>query len=72
MRNLTISPITETGDDVNLTVPSERDYEPWCSSIRCAGDRYQVVLVKKENVKPKTWFCPECGSALMWKKIGSR
>lgn len=68
MKSLTLTPILETGDDKEYPISKSSDYEAWCSSIKCAGDKYQVVLVKKPNVKSRAFNCPDCGSALYWKR----
>lgn len=67
MKKLTLTPILEIGDDESHPIPRSSDYEAWCSSKKCAGDRYQVVLVKVE-AKDKDIFCSNCGYALIWKR----
>ena len=64
--------VTETGDDVELGIPKARDYEAWCCSIKCAGDKYQVVLVRKPSAGEKDINCTNCGYALIWKKKEAR
>ena len=65
----TISPVLEMGDDEDYPIPKNDDYEAWCSSKKCAGDRYQIVLVKVK-AGPKDQWCPHCGYALVWKRKG--
>jgi len=45
------------------------DLLPYCDSFRCAGMKIKGVL--KLNVPPKTLNCPDCESALLWKRPNS-
>lgn len=67
----TIEPVLDMGEDSDRPIPKSSDYEAWCSSKRCAGNKYQVVLVKVW-APPRAVFCPRCKNALVWKKKGSR
>lgn len=37
-----------------------------CTSQKCQGANLRAKGVVKENVKPRTVWCPDCGSALSW------
>ena len=63
----TMTPVLEIGDDEDNKIPSNNDYEAWCSSKKCAGDPYQVVL-RRVKAGPKDIMCKNCGYALVWKK----
>jgi hypothetical protein len=44
---------------------------PYCFSNKCIGKGNEIrPPILKENLKLSAIYCPDCGSVLVWKRLG--